>query len=468
MGVSLSRAGIPFLIVEKAAEVGGTWRENVYPGSGCDIVSHLYSFSFFPKPDWSRRFALQDEILDYLRDCTKKFELGRHIRFNTELSRLRYDEKEQIWEAHTNSGLIRSRFVVSAVGQLNLPFTPDFADRRAYSGSAFHCAQWDRDVDLDGKNVAVVGSGASAIQFVPQIAERVASLKLFQRSPNWVIPKDDRVIPEFEKWAYGLAPVRYLRRLADYWQLERTFAAFLRKSRYGRTWEQLSIEAMHRDVRDEELRRILTPDYPAGCKRILLSNDWYRTLARENVTVIPRGVSAFHRNGVVDAQGEAHDADVVIYATGFRTQEFLAPLEISGVQGRSLADVWAEYPVTHRGIMVPGFPNFFMIYGPNTNLGHGSAIFMHECQINFIRKCIKAVRKRGCASIEPTDKATRRWLSRLQSEMRHTVWAADCSSWYKTEDGRITNNWSSHTIKYWWQTLRPRSSEFIFAPGRNA
>ncbi|HEV7251491.1 MAG TPA: NAD(P)/FAD-dependent oxidoreductase [Mesorhizobium sp.] len=462
LGAKLSSAGVPFIVLEKAEALGGTWRENVYPGSGCDVVSHLYSFSFAQKPDWTRRFAKQAEIQDYLQACAERFGVAEKIVFRANVTAARFDEGSREWMIEiAGGGTLRAKVLVTAVGQLNKPFTPSLPGLASFGGPAFHSAEWDRSAALQGKTVAVIGSGASAVQFVPEIAPTVERLTLFQRSPNWVIPKPDREIASLEAWIYRRLPfaLRMLR-LRDYWSLERSWSAFVQNTRYGRYWEEMSRKALEEAVSDPELRRALTPDYPAGCKRILLSNDWFRTLARENVRVVPRQAVSIEPSGVIDAAGQRHQADVLIFATGFDAQNFLPGIEITGRAGRSLREYWKPRPRAHRGMGVPGFPNLFMLYGPNTNLGHGSILFMLECQADYILRCLRLMRGRRLATLEPKESEAADYDAALQREMKRTVWVAGCSSWYKSPDGTVLNNWSSHTVKYWWQTRRPRLAEY--------
>lgn len=466
LGAKLSAAGIPYIIIEKANRVGGTWNENVYPGSGCDIVSHLYSYSFAQKPDWTRRFARQDEIQRYLDECARRFGVSERIRFGAAVKSARFNDADKTWTIETSDGKrLRSKSVVTAVGQLNKPLLPNLPGADQFHGPTFHSAQWDTSVDLVGKHVAVIGSGASAIQFVPEIAPLVSKLTLFQRSPNWVIPKPDRGVGHLESSLYRLfPPLLKLLRLWDYWTAERSYAAFVQGSAYGRYWEDLSRQALEAAIQDPELRRILTPDYPAGCKRILLSNEWFKTLARANVEVVPRQASGFNRTDVIDSSGEGRPVDVVIYATGFQANEFLPGIQVHGRDGRDLSEFWKERPKAHRGVTLPGFPNFFMLYGPNTNLGHGSILFMLETQADYVVSCLKLMRSKGLATMEPLTSSMARYNETLHAEMGKTVWVAGCSSWYKAPDGTILNNWSGNTVEYWWQMRRPRLAEYDVVP----
>lgn len=462
MAVKMKEAGIPFLILEKGDRVGGTWRDNDYPGSGCDIVSQLYSFSFDLNPEWDRRFAKQDEIQAYLETFVQRFDLGHHLRLNTEVAGADWDEVKGFWRVTMQSGEeIAARSLVTSTGQLNRPYTPDFPGRSSFRGKAFHSAEWDHDVDLRGKRVAVIGSGASAIQFVPEIAPDVEKLILFQRSPNWVTPKPDRKITSAEKTLFRRLPfLMRLQRIWDYTTLELTFRAFLKGSALGRKWQRQSQQALEAAVRDPDLRAALTPDYPAGCKRILLSNDWFATMARDNLELRTTGVDAITETGLRSGD-EDIAADVLIFATGFESQDLLAPMAIRGLSGQDLRAAWEGGAVAHRGVTVAGFPNLFMVYGPNTNLGHGSIIFMLECQAQYIVKCHREMAARG-GFMMPRAEAQAHFNTKLDRDMEHTVWVDGCSSWYKNAEGKVVTNWSGTTLRYWWETRAMNPEEFHF------
>jgi cation diffusion facilitator CzcD-associated flavoprotein CzcO len=464
LAILLKKAGLDFTLFEKADDIGGTWRDNFYPGSSCDIVSHLYSYSFELKPDWSCKFAKQDEILDYLDHCVRKYDLSSHLVLGTEIAEARFDEAEGLWHIHTADGAEAIVDVmVSATGQLNRPAFPAIEGLDSFGGMSFHSARWNHDYDLDGKTVAVVGSGASAIQFVPEIAPRVKKLILFQRSANWIVAKPDRPFSEGEKeWFRRWPWLMRLQRLWDYGTIEISFLGFLRDSWYGKlVYERATLKRLAADIADPALRRTLTPDYPAGCKRLLLSNDWFATMARPNVEVVSERVARVTPEGVATVDGRTRAVDAIIYATGFETLNFLAPMKIVGRGGLELDQLWRKGASAHRGLAVAGFPNFFMMYGPNTNLGHGSVVFMIECQAQYIRQCVQALYRRRLRYMDVKGEAMAAFNRKLQREMRKTVWVAGCSSWYKTADGTVTNNWSSHMAKYWWQTRRPKLSEYI-------
>lgn len=463
MAVQLRRAGIDsFVMLEKEDEVGGTWRDNTYPGSGCDVPSHLYSFSFEPKLNWSRKFALQPEILDYMKHVARKYGLRPFIRFNTEVDEARFDEAAGLWRIRTKAGEeITANVIVSGTGQLNRPFTPQLPGIESFAGKAFHSARWDQSVDLQGKNIAVIGNGASAIQFVPQIAPKAKKLTVFQRSANWIVPKADRPYTDFEQRMFRRFPwLVKLHRLQIYLRLELNYLAFVRGSFFGKLFEKASLKELETHIKDPELRAKLTPDYPAGCKRILLSNDWFPTMARDNVDVSTSHIEKVTPDAIVTKDGVSHPTDVIIYSTGFVTTTFLAPMKIVGRNDVDLNAAWANGAEAHRGVAVAGFPNFFMLYGPNTNLGHNSIIFMIECQVNYIMQCIGALRNPKVRYIDVKKEAEDAFNRDLQENMQSTVWAAGCSSWYKTADGKVTNNWSSFTVKYWWQMRHPDFVEY--------
>ena len=463
MAIKLREAGVEnFTLFEKAASVGGTWRDNTYPGSGCDVPSMLYSYSFEPKPDWSRKFAPQPEIVDYFETVARKYRLLPHIRFNTEIAEARFDDEEGVWRLRSASGEeFTANVLISGVGQLNRPAYPKIEGLNDFKGVAFHSARWNHDVDLAGKRVGVVGNGASAIQFVPEIAPKVGHLTIFQRTPNWCVPKPDRPFREWEKALYRSVPA--LARLQRWWtwmMLERNYLAFVQGSFFGKLFEKAALKEMEAHIKDPELRRKLTPDYPAGCKRILLTNDWYPALARPNVEVETSRIAKVTADAIVTEDGVSHPVDVIIHATGFESTDFLAPMKVVGLGNADLNHVWARGAEAHRGVAVAGFPNFFMLYGPNTNLGHNSIIFMIECQANYIAQCVAALRNSRLRYIDVRKEAMESFNRELQQDMQKTVWAAGCSSWYKTADGKVTNNWSSFTAKYWWEMRHPDFGEY--------
>ncbi|TMB47037.1 MAG: NAD(P)/FAD-dependent oxidoreductase [Deltaproteobacteria bacterium] len=457
LGIQLKRAGIEsFTIFEKSNRLGGTWRDNTYPGAACDVPSFAYCFSFEQKTDWSRKWSPQEEIRDYMEHCAQKYDVLRHIRFSTEIAGARFDEGESVWRLRTMDGEeIKVDVLVSAVGQLSRPHIPDIPGIEGFRGERFHSARWNHDVDLSGKRVAVIGNAASAIQFVPQIAPRVQQLTVFQRSANWLLPRGDRAYSEREKRLFGRLP--FLARLYRRWiwlQLEMRFPLFRGNRLIAAMVRRLAERNLREQVADPRLREVLVPDYPVGGKRILISDDYYQALGRENVELVTSGIDHVTEDGIVTRDGATHPADVLIFATGFQSTAFLVPMRIEGRDGRSLESEWAGGARAYLGITVAGFPNFFMMYGPNTNLGHNSIIFMIECQTRYVLEAIRTLAKRELASLDLRPEVLDAYNARIQSELAHTVWAATGKSWYKTEAGQITNNWSGSTVRYWWSTRR--------------
>ncbi len=456
MGIELRRRKIPFRIIEKSEGIGGTWFENTYPGAGSDVLSTLYSYSFAQKADWSRRYAPHSEIRKYLEDCVDRFDLRRDILLGLEVKGARYLSAGKCWEVRMSDGeTIMARAIVLAVGQLNRPSVPEIRGQGDFSGVAFHSARWRHDCELAGKRVAVVGSGASAIQFLPHVAREAQQVSLFQRSPNWIIPKNDRVVSLASKRLRKRFPfLMQLQRAWEYWQLEFSFPAFLKDSKMGRKWENACKATISSTIKDPALRAALTPDYPAGCKRVLLSDDWFATLARENVRLVTAPINEFSSGGITTADGVSHEADVVIYATGFESRDILGPVEIEGADGLRIQDAWKPHPQAYLGVTVPGFPNAFIMYGPNTNLGHGSIVFMLECQARYIGKALDKLRRCKSVAIAPKRRTSMDYNGKTQSRLSKTVWGANCSSWYKGADGVIVNNWSSTMLRYWWMLRR--------------
>ena len=442
-----------FVVLEKENDVGGCWRDNTYPGAACDVPSHLYSFSFEKKFDWSRRFAPQAEILAYLRHCADKYRLHPHIRFGTSVNGARFDEASGLWHLDTSNGPITARALITATGQLNRPAWPNLPGRDRFAGETFHSARWNHDVDLTGKTVAVIGTGASAIQFVPEIAKQAKQVLLFQRSAPYVIPKPDRPYSATEQRLMARFPLlQKLDRARVYAQNEARVLGFTSLQGAMRFHEYLFKKHLNACVPDPDTRAKLTPDYPMGCKRILISNDYYQALTKYRIPVITGGVRAITADGVEDIDGEHHQADVIIYGTGFQATDFLAPMTITGRRGRDLNQAWRDGAEAYLGITVHGFPNLFMLYGPNTNLGHNSIIYMIESQIAYVISALETLERDGHRFVDVRPGVQDDFNRRLQARMRDTVWDQGCESWYKTASGKNTNNWPGFTFDYRRQT----------------
>lgn len=455
LGIQLKRRGIDtFTIFEKSNQVGGTWRDNTYPGACCDVPAFAYCFSFEQKTDWSRKWAPQSEILEYMEHCARKNQLLPHIRFNTEISDARWDDGQSVWRLHTTDGQeIVADVLVSGVGQLNRPYTPKIQGIEEFGGIAFHSARWRHDVDLTGKRVGVIGNAASAIQFIPQIAPQASKVYVFQRSANWMIPRGDRFYSESEKQRYARHPwLAKLYRWSIWAQHEMNWPMFRRIKFVSDRTARLAEQNMRSIVKDPKLQQTQLPDYPIGGKRILISDDYYQTLNRDNVEVVTDAIDRVSADAIVTRDGRRLPVDVIVFATGFESTDFLAPMAIEGRGGRTLKDEWKDGACAYLGISVPDFPNLFLMYGPNTNLGHNSIIFMIECQTNYILDCLAQMDARGAASISLRRDVLAAFDSNLQKELQGTAWAATGKSWYKTADGRITNNWFGTTTRYWWKT----------------
>jgi cation diffusion facilitator CzcD-associated flavoprotein CzcO len=461
--IQLLRAGISdFQIFEKSSKVGGTWWDNQYPGAACDVPSHQYSYSFEPNPDWTHKYSRQPEIQRYLEHCAEKYQVVPHIRFGSEVEGAQWDERAGVWRLRLRGGEeVAAKALVSGVGQLNRPHVPDLPGLRDFAGTAFHSARWKTSHPLEGREVAVIGNGASAIQFIPTLAQKCKRVTIFQRSANWIVPRGDYAYSERAKRFFRQHPwLTKLYRWFFYWRLEVNYLAFGSEGFMARAMEKGARKHMEAHIPDPALRARLTPDYRVGCKRILIDDDFMPALARPNVEVVTTPIERVLPAGVRASDGRVYPADTLILATGFETTSFQAPMEIVGREGRKLQEVWREGAEAYLGLTVAGFPNFFMLYGPNTNLGHNSIIFMIECQVNYVLRMIQELRRRGLRWMDVRPETQARFNAELQRDLAHTAWAAGCKSWYKNAAGKVTNNWSSFTVKYWWQTRRPRFQEF--------
>jgi cation diffusion facilitator CzcD-associated flavoprotein CzcO len=459
MAARLKEAGRhDFVVLERGTRVGGTWRDNTYPGCACDVPSHLYSYSFATNGDWSRVFAPWHEIEAYLEDCVRRLGLGPHLRFGCGVTELRYDAADRCWQLTLTDGrALRARVVVSGTGPLNKPDTPSLPGLADFAGHVFHSSQWDHAWPLAGKRVAVIGTGASAIQIVPSIAAGVARLHVFQRTAPWVMPRFDRAYRGWERRLLRAVPGwRRLVRAAVYWRLELFACALLRDGRARRFFERIGRWHLRRQVADPALRAQLAPDYRLGCKRVLLSDDYYPSLQRPNVELVTSPIATVTPAGIRTADGQERALDAIVFATGFRATDFLTPMRVFGADGAELSAQWrAGGAASHLGIEVAGFPNFFLLVGPNTGLGHNSIVFMIEAQVRYVLQCLEAMRRRNARSIVVTRGAQAAFTEEVQRRLQGTAWLAGCHSWYLSADGQNYTMWPGFTVEYWRRTRRP-------------
>ncbi|HEY3712213.1 MAG TPA: NAD(P)/FAD-dependent oxidoreductase [Amycolatopsis sp.] len=463
--IQLEKAGIrDYVILEKADEVGGTWRDNSYPGCACDVQSHMYSFSYEQNPDWSRSFSPQPEIFEYLKGVADKHRLREKTRFGVEITGAHWDEGERRWTVNTKGGKeFSAQFLISGVGGLHIPQIPKLPGIEAFKGQTWHSAQWNHEFDLTGKKVAVVGTGASAIQFVPRIAPAAGELTLFQRTPPWIMPKPDHEMPGWAKTLFKRVPgAQRLYRGFVYWGREAQGIGFNGHPAIMKAGQQIAKRHMAKAIKDRALRRKLTPDYTMGCKRVLLSNDYYPALARDNVEVNTDGVREVKAHSVIDGAGVEHEVDAIIYGTGFHVTDALEYLDITGTEGRSLAKSWATEGIqTHKGITVAGFPNLFFLLGPNTALGHNSVVFMIESQSRYVVDAIRLADSRGAAALDVRPSVQAKFQAEIQDKLVKGVWTqGGCKSWYLDAKGVNRSIWPGLTWRYWLETRRVDPSDY--------
>ena len=453
MAIKLKEAGFTdFFIAEQADTLGGTWRDNHYPGCACDVQSHVYSFSFAPNPDWTRQFAPQAEIRAYLEQCAKRFELAPYLRFNNGLERAVFDEQQQRWQLSFSNGRhVSARVLVSGMGGLSRAAIPDIPGIERFKAKAFHSQHWDHAYPLEGKRVAVIGTGASAIQFVPQIAPQVAHLDLFQRTPPWIMPKPDRTISPFERWLFRHLPfTQRLVRSAFYWALEGRVVGFALHPRLMKMVQKIALRHLHKQVARPSLRKTLTPDYTIGCKRVLISNDYYPALSRSNVEVVTEPVLRVEADGVITADGIKHPADCLIFGTGFQATDPLPRDCIIGRDGLDLMDTWHDGAHAYKGTAVPGYPNLFLIVGPNTGLGHNSMILMIEAQVTYILDALRQMQRQRIATVDVKPAVEQAYNRQLQDQLKRTIWnTGGCQSWYlDPRTGKNTTLWPGSTWRF--------------------
>jgi cation diffusion facilitator CzcD-associated flavoprotein CzcO len=468
MAIKLRQEGIEdFVVLERAEDVGGTWRDNTYPGCGCDVPSHLYSFSFAPNPNWSRTFSRQAEIWEYLRAVACRYRVEPHIRYRHEVTSAHWDSELERWELQTSAGPLTADILVAGPGPLSHPKLPNIPGIESFAGEMFHSAHWNHAYPLEGKRVGVVGTGASAIQFVPEIQPKVSHLALFQRTPPWVVPSRDRPVSRLERAVYRALPAAQLAmRAAIYWARELFVIGFMHP-RAESPGERMARKHLESQVPDPQLRAKLTPDYRMGCKRVLISNDYYPALQRPNVELVTNSIREITPTGVLTADGRSHELDAIVLGTGFHTTDMPIAEWVHGPDGRTLADVWKGSPQAYLGASVAGFPNLFLLVGPNTGLGHNSIVFMIESQLNHVIGCLRFMRRHGLHTFEVRGEVQQRFNERIQRRLQGTVWnSGGCASWYIDANGNNTTIWPGFTWPFRRRTRHFRPADYHLLPRR--
>ncbi|MBO0841284.1 MAG: NAD(P)/FAD-dependent oxidoreductase [Sciscionella sp.] len=470
MAIQLRKSGREdFLLLEKADDIGGTWRDNTYPGCACDIQSHMYSFSYEQNPNWTRSFSPQQEIWDYLLAVTDKHSLRERIQFGAEVTSAHYDADDRLWRVSTTTGAAYTAPVlVAGVGALHVPRVPEIAGLADFAGETFHSAQWNHDYDLRGKRVAVIGTGASAIQFIPKIAPDVQRLSVFQRTPPWIMPKPDHAMPGWAKWLFrGVPLAQRAYRDAIYWLLESRGVGFNGHPAVMHAAERLAKLLLRRQVPDPRLRAKLTPNYTMGCKRVLLSNDYYPTFNRDNVRLITDEITRVSADAVITADGVEHEVDAIIFGTGFHVVDAFDHLDVIGRDGDNLAKRFAANGVqTYLGINVTGFPNLFFLLGPNTGLGHNSVVFMIEQQAKYVIRCLELLDRTGAVAMDVLPSAQRRFNDDIQRRLADGVWTkGGCTSWYLDAQGVNRTIWPGATWRYWLTTRNVTAADYELLAG---
>jgi cation diffusion facilitator CzcD-associated flavoprotein CzcO len=464
MAIRLKQAGMhDFVVLEKASDLGGTWRDNRYPGCACDIPSNLYSFSFAPSPSWTRLYPPAEEIWAYMKRCAEDFGVVPHIRFETEMTGAELDPAAGGWRVRTRGGeTIECQALVLAMGPLHQPMYPDIPGLERYGGRAFHSSEWDAACDLAGKRVAVIGTGASAIQLVPQVASRAAALHVFQRTPPWVVPRGDRPVAPWQRWLFRVLPVtQRIVRSATYWSLELRVLGFSVDPRLMRLLQPVALRHLHRQVADPDLRRALTPAYTLGCKRVLLSDDYYPAFSRPNVELVTSGISEVREDRIVTSDGVERPVDVIVFGTGFHVTDAMANLALVGRDGLRIQDAWRGGMEAYLGTAVAGFPNLFLVLGPNTGLGHNSMVFMIEAQTRYVLQCLRMLGENGRAALEVRPPVQTAFNRRIQERLRRAVWSVGgCASWYLDANGTNRTLWPGSSFRYWLRTRRARPADF--------
>jgi cation diffusion facilitator CzcD-associated flavoprotein CzcO len=462
MAIRLKQAGMnDFVVLERADEVGGTWQANTYPGCACDVPSHLYSFSFAPNPEWTQTYSPQPEIWDYLRRCADDFGVRPHIRLGCAVESATWLEGERCWDIETSQGTYRARVVIAGMGPLTEPKIPALPGLDDFEGETFHSARWNHGYDLTGKRVASIGTGASAIQYVPAIQKQVGQLHVFQRTAPWVMPHSNRPITDTERRLYRAVPaLQKLVRAGVYAGREVLVLGFVKNPRLMRIVERLARRHMRHQIDDPQLLEKVTPDYTIGCKRILPSNRWYRALAKPNVELVTSGVREVRAQSIVDGDGVERPVDAIVFGTGFHVTDIPAAQRVRGRGGKLLDDVWHGSPRAYMGSTIAGFPNLFFLLGPNTGLGHSSMVYMIESQIAHVLAALRHMGARGAETIEIRPEAQERFNADVDARMQGTVWNTGCASWYLDDTGRNATLWPDWTWRFRRRAAELRTDDY--------
>ncbi|TXI61123.1 flavin-containing monooxygenase [Mycolicibacterium mageritense] len=465
LGIFLKKAGFAdFTIFDREDGVGGTWRINTYPGLACDVKSHLYSYSFDLNAEWSRLWSGQPEILAYFERCARRHQLAPHLKLNTEVVAAQWDSDH--WCLKTKAGEeYRFDVVVSAVGLFTRPVLPNLVEEEPFTGTVMHSARWDHSVDFDGARVAVLGTGSTASQVVPELARVAGHVYSVQRSPTWILPKPDRAYTERERWLFAHVPLAKKVYRARLWlRSEANIAVIENGSEKTQQFRAIAMRLLESTVTDPELRNRLTPDHPLGCKRLVFSSDFIPTLTRPNVEVVSSPARALRARSLVTDDGRELDVDVVVCATGYAAADYLGEIDVVGEHGISLRDTWNDGAYAYLGMTVPGFPNFFMLYGPNTNVGSNSVIFILEAQARYIVRALKYLRRRKKSYVAVRPDVMAAFLSDIDKWMQGTVWLTRCSSYFRAPNGRVVTQWPRSARAFWTMTRRFRPRAYVFDP----
>ncbi|BCZ21426.1 NAD(P)/FAD-dependent oxidoreductase [Mycobacterium senriense] len=465
LGIMLSRAGFDrFTIFDREDGVGGTWRINTYPGLACDVNSHLYSYSFDLNADWSRLWSGQPEILDYFQRCADKYGLRPHLRLRTEITAAQWDPDSQLWCLTTASGdQHHFNVVVSAVGLFTRPLLPDLTEEEPFTGTVMHSSRWDHSIPLEGKRIAVLGTGSTASQLIPELAKVADKVYSVQRSPTWILPKPDRHYTRRERWLFAHLPfAKRLYRARLWLRSESNIAVIEHGSEKTEQFKAVALGLLEKTVDDEELRNKLTPEHPMGCKRLVFSSAYLAALTRPNVEVVTSPARALRSRSLRTDDGTEHEVDLVVCATGYAAADYLAELDVSGEGGLTLREAWQDGAHAYLGMAVPGFPNFFMLYGPNTNVGSNSVIFILEAQARYIVRALKYLRRRGGRYVAVRPAALAGFVAKIDRWMVGTVWTTQCSNYFRAPNGRVVTQWPRSARAFWSMTRRFTPADFCF------